>query len=464
MLKLFRQENSLMTDGSIAGHVIRFAIPLLIGNLLQQTYQLVDMLIVGQCIDDGGKSIAAVGMGTSFIFMMIGFFVGISTGAGIVTSNGFGAGKLSEVQKTIKLSVLLTAAVSVAVSMGSILVTDWMLTVTNTTEDIFELSSTYLKIYAIGFIPLLIYNMGTSILQALGNSTSPFYYLSSACVLNIILDYVFIGPFEWGVAGAAAATVIAQFMSMCLILRKIFSMQIVREKYEEDSGQRSAKQIVKSIIRYSIPLAVQQVTVNLSNLILQGNINLLGTSVIAGYGIFGKIDGFLLLPMMSFSVAMTTFTGQNYGAGRIDRIVSAKRIVGIISTGVTLALSILLMFIIRPVAMLFEDSPEIVNATVQLGITMFPFYCVLALMRVYTGMFNGIGKTFLGSFAMIMCLCVSRVVCITVIFPIIHSVDAISYSYIFSWILCLIVVLAEHRFIVKKLLEQKNCEKTLPDR
>ena len=221
-MKLFAQETQLMTEGSISKHIIHFAIPLLVSNLLQQSYNLIDMVIVGRCINDGGLSIAAVGVGASFINMMIGLFMGLATGASIVISNAYGAGRMKRVRKTIRLSLVMSASISVGLAAVSILICDWILELMNTTDDIFGLASTYLKIYFLSFIPLLVYNMGTSILQALGNSTSPFWYLLVTSILNLVMDLLFLAGFGMGVEGAALATTIATLIAAVLVLRKIF--------------------------------------------------------------------------------------------------------------------------------------------------------------------------------------------------------------------------------------------------
>ncbi len=467
-----------MTGGSIIGKIIRFSIPLLIGNLLQQSYQLADMIIVGRCIDDDGLSIAAVGMGTSFIIMMISFFIGLSSGAGIVISNAYGAGNMGRVRKTIGISMKLSAAVSVVVCGVSILGCEWLLTVTHTTEEIFDLSATYLKIYAIGFIPLLVYNMGTSILQALGNSTSPFYYLAVTCVLNIGLDILFMKTFAMGVAGAAAATALSEAVATVLVLRKLFwtndfkkmispeaqesliekRNELERKELQEAEPEPNGKQLTAMIVRFGLPIAIQQVTVSLSNLILQSYINLLGTQVIAAWGIFGKIDGFLLLPLSSFSVAITTFTGQNFGAGKYDRILKAKGYVSIMSAGVTIGLAGLFILLARPIVLIFEDSPAIVAATIEMSVYMLPFYFVLALIRVYAGIFNGVGKPIYGSVAMISCMCVVRIACVGVVYALLRSAMAIYISYYVSWGLCLIVVMIEYRLLIRKMLVKEEKE------
>ena len=432
-MKMFTpQKNHLMTTGSIPQHIIQFAVPLIAGNLLQQSYQLIDMIIVGRCIDDNGLSIAAVGMSSSFIMLMIGFFMGLSTGAGIVISNAYGAGQIGKVKKSVKLSLVLAAAVSVVIAAASITCCEWLLTIFHTTEDIFDLAAAYLKLYAAGFIPSLIYNMGTSVLQAFGNSTSPFYYLAGTCLLNVILDYLFMGPGDMGVEGAAAATVLSQILAMILTLAKIYGTytSLKKEKEEDENGWK----LLQTILKYSLPISFQQIAATLSNLILQGYINLLGTGTIAAWGIFGKIDGFLLMPLRGFSLAMTTFAGQNMGAGNVKRVMEGKRWVSWMSCGITVCMSLIFLSLCEPIICIFEDEPDIVNAAKEMCWYMLPFYFLLALMRVYSGLFNGMGKTFYSSVVLFSCLCIVRVAAVAVLFPVMESAYAVYLSFYASWI------------------------------
>lgn len=458
-----KDENLLMTEGSIVRPIVRFAIPLLIGNLLQQSYNLVDLMIVGRCMNDGGLSVAAVGMGGPLIFMMIGFFMGLANGVGIVVSNAYGAGRLDGVKRSIGLAMLFSALIGAAVWVISTLACRWLLTATNTTPEIFDLAETYLKIYFIGYVPALVYNTGTFVLQALGNSRSPFYYLATTCVLNVVLDILFLAVFKMGVGGAAAATVLSQTVAMGLVLWKLFASGILvrsgsqkgAEKPEGQAKDMAAEDPWRTLlrmIRYGLPIAVQQVTVSLSNLILQGYINLLGTQIIAAWSIYGKIDGFLLLPINSFSVAMTTFTGQNYGAGRHERILQAKTCVSRMTIGTSLAMSAAFILLCEPITRLFEDTPTIVEATKEMCYYMMPFYFVLAWMRVYTGLFNGLGKTIYGSAAMIGCMCVARIIFISAVYPLLQTAMAIYIAYLASWALCLAVVMIEYRVKIRKML------------
>ncbi|MCI6011589.1 MAG: MATE family efflux transporter [Firmicutes bacterium] len=458
-MKLFSQNNQLMTEGSIPRHLIRFAIPLLIGNFLQQSYQLVDMVIVGRCIGDGGISIAAVGVGTSFLGMMIGLFMGLSTGAGIVISRAYGAGRTKRVKHSIQVALLLAAAVAVLITITSITSCDWILTLLHTTDDIFDLASLYLKIYALGFVPQLVYNMGTSVLQALGNSTSPLTFLAVTCVLNVILDLAFMGALHLGVGGAAAATVLSQCAAMVLVLRKIHQsdvMQVPGERILEGRGLTESRWILLTIIRYGVPIAIQQLTMSFSNMILQGHINLLGTGAIAAWSILGKIDGFILLPVSSFSMAVTTFTGQNYGAGRLDRIYEGKRYVTFMSVGTTVLLSTVCLLLCEPIVHVFDGSEAIMAMTKEMAWFMLPFYFTLALIRIYTGLFNGLGRPLLGSVTMILCMCFIRVAVVSAAFPLLHSAMAIYIAYYASWFSCMILLMLEYRLIIRKqILEGK---------
>lgn len=457
-----KRDGQLMTEGSIPKHIIKFAIPLLVGNLLQQSYNLVDMIIVGRCINDGGLSIAAVGVGASFINMMIGLFMGISTGASIVISNAYGAGKMKRVQTTINLSLAMSAAMSVVLTVVSIGICEWILQLLNTTDEIFDLAAVYLKIYFLGFIPLLVYNMGTSILQAMGNSKSPFYYLASTCLLNLALDLVFLKVFHMGVGGAAAATVIANVVACLLVLRKISLAGLLSlPKFGASAeGHGTAVShpernlyLLGTIFRYGIPIGIQSLTMSLSNMVLQGNLNLLGTDVIAAWSIFCKIDGYIIMPAISFRMAITTFTGQNFGAKRLDRVESGRRIVTLMSVGSILVLGAVIMVLCEPIIMIFDPTESILECSKEMARYMIPFYFTLAIINAYTGVFNGLGKAAVGSATMIFCMCILRVTAVSVAFPIMHSTMAIYLAYYVSWFACMFILMGLYHFRVKRELQ-----------
>ena len=448
-----KKETLLMTEGSIPRHLIKFAIPLIVGNFFQQTYQLVDMIIVGRCINDGGVAIAAVGVGSTFIIMTIGLFSGIAGGAGIVVANAYGAGRMNRVQKSIVLALRIAVILSITAAAGFILLCDWLLDLINATEEIIPMASLYLKIYAVGFIPTLIYNMGAAILQAMGNSRSPFYYLAVACVLNIGLDILFMGTLGMGVSGAALATVLAQVASMVLVLRKIYAFNQFKSVNNEEDAEDG---LAARIIRFGVPMGIQTVALGISNMIIQGHFNQLGTDVIAAWSIFSKIDGYIILPLLSFSTAITNFTGQNYGAGKLERIRNGKNWVSIMSVGTTILLCLVFLPICRSVTELFGASVSVVDAVWELALYMFPGYVILSLMRVYTGLFNGMGKTMVASVTMIFFVCVVRAVCVSLTFPLLQSMKAIYLTYYVSWAACLIALILLYHLLIRKQLVGKK--------
>ncbi len=451
-MKLFAQETQLMTEGSISKHIIRFAIPLLVSNLLQQSYNLIDMVIVGRCINDGGLSIAAVGVGASFINMMIGLFMGLATGASIVISNAYGAGRMKRVRKTIRLSLVMSASISVGLAAVSILICDWILELMNTTDDIFGLASTYLKIYFLSFIPLLVYNMGTSILQALGNSTSPFWYLLVTSILNLVMDLLFLAGFGMGVEGAALATTIATLIAAVLVLRKIFASGLLASP--EGDGTREkldrSRYLLATIVRFGVPIGIQSLTMSLSNMVLQGNVNLLGTDAIAAWSIFSKIDGYVIMPVIGFRMAITTFTGQNFGARKLHRVEEGRKVVSWLSVGSVVILGALVILLYRPIVMIFEPSEAVLEYCRQMAYYMVPFYFTLAFINTYTGLYNGLGKPLLGSVVMILCMCVLRVATVSVTFPIMQSLIAITIAYYVSWFSCMFLLMGFYHFRIKK--------------
>lgn len=461
-MKLLKNDNQLMTEGNITKHIIRFSIPLLISNLLQQSYNLIDMIIVGRCIDDGGKSIAAVGVGGSFIMMMIGLFMGLATGASIVISNAYGAGRMKRVRKTIRLSLVMAAVMSVGLAAVSILICDWILVLLNTTDDIFDMASLYLKIYFLSFIPLLVYNMGTSVLQALGNSTSPFCYLAVTCVLNLGMDLLFIEGFGMGVEGAALATAIATLIAALLVLRKIFADGLLKSPEGDGSPERLDRSwyLFTTIVRYGVPIGIQSLTMSLSNMVLQGNLNQLGTDAIAAWSIFAKVDGYVIMPVMSFRMAVTTFTGQNYGARRLDRVEAGRKTVTRLSVGSVLILGTLVILLYRPIIMIFEPTEAVLEYCRQMAYYMVPFYFTLAVINTYTGFFNGLGRPLVGSAVMILCMCVLRVATVCITFPLMHSLMAVVIAYYVSWFSCMFILLGVYHFRLKKELGLTK----LPDR
>ena len=277
------------------------------------------------------------------------------------------------------------------------------------------------------------------------------------CVINLGLDLLFLGVFGMGVGGAALATALATLIAALLVLRKIFVSGLLAAPDGEELREKldRSRYLLATIIRYGIPIGIQSLTMSLSNMVLQGNVNLLGTDAIAAWSIFGKIDGYVIMPVISFRMAITTFTGQNYGARKLHRVEEGRRTVSWLSVGTVVILGTLVILLYRPIVMIFEPSEAVLEYCWQMAYYMVPFYFTLAFINTYTGVYNGLGKPLIGSAVMILCMCVLRVAAVSITFPAMHSLMAIAIAYYVSWFSCMFLLMGIYHFRLKKQLDLK---------
>ncbi len=419
----------LMTEGVIWKQLLLFSFPLLIGNLFQQLYNTVDSIVVGNFI--GSQALAAVGSSNSLINLIIGMFMGIATGAGVIISQYYGARdekKLSwAVHTCIALSLIGGVLLSVLGVALSPLILGWM----GTPEDVMDNSVIYFRIFFSGSLFNLLYNMAAGILRAVGDSKRPLYYLCVSSVINIILDLVFVVIFSMGIAGVGYATIIAQAVSAVLaILALMGTKDIYRVELKKIAIDY---RMMKRILAIGIPSGLQQSIISLSNVIVQANINVYGSAAMAGYGAYNKIDGFVMLPLQSFCIAATTFTGQNIGAGRKDRV---KR--GIfeglaISFSYTLILSPILYWKTGDLLQIFSSDPEVLNYGVTVFTILLPFYCLLSVHQILMGTFRGAGKTMVTMLIGVGNMCVLRMIYINGLVPFFPSFEAVMLCYPITW-------------------------------
>jgi putative MATE family efflux protein len=304
-----------MTSGSIPGLLIRFSLPLLAGNLFQQLYNTVDSIVVGNYV--GKEALAAVGSTTCLINTLVGFFLGLSAGAGVVVSQYFGAHDIHNLRKTVHTMVTGTLILGVIFTILGIICSPYMLRLMATPDDVLDNATVYLRIYFEGVLALMIYNTGAGILRAVGDSKRPLYFLVVSSLVNVVLDLVFVLAFHWGIAGVVYATIISEAVSAIMVL---FVLMHTEECYRVKITELEISGfILHRIITIGLPAAIQQAVTSFSNVFVQAYINNFGSSCMAGWACYGKIDQFALLPMQSLSLAATTFAGQNYGAGNIKR-------------------------------------------------------------------------------------------------------------------------------------------------
>ena len=359
-----------LTKGSIVKAIILFSVPLLIGNLFQQLYNAVDSYVVGNYV--GKVALAAVGASTPIINMLIGFFMGISTGAGVVIAQFFGAGDLSKMKKAIHNSIALTLVIGVVLTVVGLVFNDPILKAIGVPSDVFSEASTYLSIYFWSLIFVMIYNMGSGILRSVGDSKRPLYFLIFSSVINIVLDFLFVKNFGFGVAGAGYATLIAQAISAIMVMYVLMktedSYKVVLKDIKFD------KEILLKIIKIGLPTGFQQSIVSLSNVIVQSYINVYGASVIAGYSVTIKIDGFVNLPLQAFNMAITTFVGQNIGAKQYNRVKKGAYITTFLAM-VTIGFFVVIMYFFgRDFIALFNQEKDVIFLTILYFLTNQPSY------------------------------------------------------------------------------------------
>lgn len=424
-----------LIHGSIAKSIFWFSIPLLIGNLFQQLYNTFDSYVVGNYV--GKEALAAVGASSPIINMLIGFFMGLTTGAGVIIAQYYGAGDYKRLKKAVHSSAALTLVMSVLLTILGVLGTDPMLHAVGTPIDVFPESSTYLSIYFIGICFALIYNMGSGILRAIGDSKRPLYFLVIACIINIILDFLFVKYLKWGVAGAGYATLIAQAISAIMIVYVLMKSEEAHQLIIKDI--RFDVPILKKIIMVGLPTGLQQSIVSLSNLVVQSYVNGFGSSVVAGYSASIRIDGFVNLPLQSFNMAITTFVGQNIGEKQFDRVKKGTKIAMAMTFAVIAFISVILFLYGKSFIAVFNSEPSVVEAGRTMQLAFVPFYIVLPIVQIYNGVLRGAGKSSVPMYIMVFNFVILRQIYLILITKITSSVYYVFMGWPVTWVTCAIM-------------------------
>jgi putative MATE family efflux protein len=419
----------LMTEGVIWKQLLLFSFPLLVGNLFQQLYNTVDSIVVGNFI--GSQALAAVGSSTPLINLIIGMFMGIATGAGVIISQYYGAENAQKLSWAVHTCIALSILGGILLSILGVVLSPYILNWMGTPEDVIENSVIYLQIYFSGSLFNLLYNMAAGILRAVGDSRRPLYYLCISSVVNIVLDLVFVVVFSMGIAGVGYATIIAQAVSAVLAF---FALVRTKDSYRVELKKIAIdKRMMKRILAIGIPSGIQHSIISLSNVIVQANINGYGSAAMAGYGAYSKIDGFVMLPLQSFCIAATTFTGQNIGAEKEKRVKQGIVQGIVISAVYTLALSPLLLWKAEDLLQIFSSDPEVLRYGKITISMLIPFYGVLSIHQILMGTFRGAGKTMVTMLIGIGNMCVLRMIYINGIVPFFPSYEAVMLCYPITW-------------------------------
>ena len=420
-----------MTSGSIGKRMMFFALPLLLGNLFQQLYNTVDSLIVGNFL--GSSALAAVSSSGSLIFMLIGFLSGISAGAGVVISQYFGAEDVPNIQRAVHTTVAFGIAAGLLMTIVGILLSPQILAWMGTPESVMPESISYLQIYFSGSLGFVLYNVFVGILQAVGDSRHPLYYLMASSVINLVLDILFIGFFHTGVGGAALATVISQVFSAILCFVQLLR---TKESYQlRLSSIRFDLPMLERIIRIGLPSGVQNSIIAFANVVVQSYINAFGEMAMAEYGAYTKIEGFAFLPINSFTMAMTTFVGQNLGAGQTERTRKGARFGILVTVVMAELIGVIVMLFAPQLIAAFDSTPAVVQFGVEKARTAALFYCLLAYSHSVASVIRGAGKAVVSMLIMMTFWCVVRVAFLAVSIPFTHSVLMVYAVYPLTWAL-----------------------------
>ncbi|MCI6121160.1 MAG: MATE family efflux transporter [Lachnospiraceae bacterium] len=431
------KKTTIMTEGSIWKKLLMYSIPLILGNLFQQLYNTVDSIIVGNYI--GSEALAAVGSSGSIINLLIGFCVGASAGAGVVIAQFFGAQDKEGVRKAVHTTLAIAIAAGVVMTVVGILLVPFLLRAMGTPEEVFGQAVTYLQVYFGGIFFSVIYNMSAGVLNAVGNSRRSLIYLMIAAVSNIFLDLLLVVVLKMGIVGAALATDISQLLSCIFILLFLTrSQEIYRVRLREI---RFYERMPSKIIKIGLPTGIQHVVISFSNVLVQSSVNSFGAAAMAGFAAYIKIDGFNILPVMSFSTAATTFTGQNIGAGKYDRVKRGMYVSLAMGIIYTIATGILLLIFAPQVIGVFTDNQEVVTYGVYIMKFFCPFYWSLAILHVLSGTIRGTGHTLEPMLVILFSLCVFRVIWITAALSIAHQFSYVMVVYPLSWMVGMILIL-----------------------
>ena len=442
-----------MTYGDISKQLFMFTIPILLSQILQQFYNIADTAIIGRYI--GTDALAAIGSTGLLISVIVNFFIGLSTGVSAVIANQFGANEYDKLKKSISTLLAVSVLLGIVFTIGSLIFMKPIINILQTPKGVYSLAIDYLKICFLGITFQLLYNIGTAILRALGNTKDPLYFLIFSCILNLILDILFIVYFGCGVKGAAIATLISQILATLLVMYKIMSL--------DDNCKLSLKQIkiyrgyTKDIFLVGLPAGLQAIFMSISSLIIQSSINSFGAEAMAGMTIFAKVEGFLYFPLFSLGLAVTGFVGQNFGAKEYERVKEGINISLKISVYTSLIFIIILNIFAPYILKLFTNDAAVIKVGLESIRIVFPSYVLYAMNQIYIGSLRGIEKTFEPMLISLFAHCIFRVIWCFVLLQYFHDMKVIYSSYSVSIVLMFVLYYTSYkRNIYKKYFNKKE--------
>lgn len=428
-----KQSGNTMVTGVIWKELVTFFVPLLLGAFLQQLYNTADAMIVGRFV--GPAALSAVGGTTGQILnLIVGFFLGLSSGAMVIISQFFGGGRKDEVNRTIHASIALSLAGGAVLTLLGVATAPWLLQLLDTPADVMEYAIPYLRIYFMGTIPNLLYNMGSGILRAVGDSRGPLYVLAACTGVNVVLDLLFVGVFHMATSGAAIATILSQLFSAVLVLWMV---------HKRGEGFRLSLKalhfyppLLRRIAHIGLPAGIQAILYSLSNLIIQAGVNAFGTNTTAAWTVFGKIDSLFWIVVDSFGVAVTTFISQNYGAEKLGRVKKGVNVCLVMCIVIIVFLSAVLYVLSGPLTHLFTDDPEVVALATRVAHFQIMFFWTWTCIQVYSCVLRAVGDSVIPMVFIALGVCGVRVLWVLLIVPLLpHTLEYTISCYQISWFL-----------------------------
>jgi len=437
-----------ITEGVIWRQLLIFFFPIVIGTLFQQLYNTVDAIIVGRFV--GKQALASVGGSAAVLSnLVIGFFTGLSAGATVIISQHYGAKNKRNLRESLHTAYAFSIIASLILAVLGWILTPWLLTAIKTPADVLTDSILYLRIYFLGMISVLIFNMGSGIMRAIGDSKRPLYYLIICCLLNIVLDVVMVLIFRLGIAGVAVATVISQSVSAVLVTRALMTSYDTMKL--SLTAIRISPSMLRSELRIGFPSGLESSMYGITNIIIQAAVNEFGTDTAAAWAAYGKLDAIFWTVCGAFGIAITTFSGQNYGAKRYDRVFKSVRVCLGMSFGICGSLLIFLVIFCRPLFHIFTTDLTVVKIGVYMLRYITPSYIVFVIIEILSGALRGIGDVLIPTLITLGGVCCVRLPWILLVVPRWHQLSSVMVSYPMSWMATAILLMLYYLYRKKHL-------------
>lgn len=432
-----------ITEGSIFGQLLLFFFPILFGTFFQQLYNTADAMVVGRFV--GKQALAAVGGSTStLINLLVGFFVGLSSGATVVISQFYGARKADKVHWAVHTSIAFSVIGGIIFMIVGLVGSPWALETMKTPEDVMGHAVVYIRIYFLGIIVNLVYNMGAGILRAVGDSRRPLYFLIASCFTNIILDVLLVAVLRMGVAGAALATITSQLLSAILVVRALMKTD---DMYKlEWKKVRIDQRMLQRIVRIGIPAGMQSVMYNISNVIIQAGVNTLGTDNVTAWATYGKVDGLYWMMINALGISATTFVGQNFGAGRLDRVRKGAGACMVIGVVLTASVGVVLYNGGHLLVELFTTDRQVQAISMDLLHFMVPTLITYIAIEILSGTLRGVGDAWMPLVITGIGVCAVRVLWIMFVLPHYHTIIGAAFCYPLTWSLTTVAFVIYYYF------------------